>query len=76
MKEVASSPWNYTVYLESSSGRNIITVIFFGAIDYPRSFYLSDNDVARAESIAEDIRSNYNKYVSVEVHPPVTRADS
>ncbi len=53
----------------------VITVIFFGVIDFYRSFYLKNNEISDnledLEVVAEDIRKNYNSYKYREIIPAI-----
>lgn len=65
--------WDFNLYL--LDGRKVITVIFFGQIDYPRSFLLDDDEcnlsIEQMAELSERIRSNYSLYVQREITPPI-----
>ncbi len=65
--------WSFEVY--DVNKELVITVIFFGVIDYYRSFYLESNEITKnlddLESLAENIRNNYNLYKHREIIPAI-----
>lgn len=65
--------WDYELYQVNDN--LVITVVFFGQIDYSRSFYLpNDTDIQESSliEIAEHIRNNYEMYKAVEISPPIS----
>jgi hypothetical protein len=75
IKKIDRRDWDYILY--KVDGKMVITVIFFGQIDYPRSFYLTDNELSQGISqmpyLSEKIRNNYDTYKDREIFPPITR---
>lgn len=65
--------WDFNLYL--LHGKKVITVIFFGQIDYPRSFLLGDNEcgfsIEQMAELSGRIRSNYSLCVQREITPPI-----
>jgi hypothetical protein len=65
--------WDFNLYL--LDGKKVITVIFFGQIDYPRSFLLDDSEcgfsIEQMAELSGRIRSNYSLYVQREITPPI-----
>ncbi|MDO5666127.1 MAG: hypothetical protein Q4G63_12860 [Bacteroidia bacterium] len=73
ISKIYQKKWNFEVYAVDKE--LVITVIFFGVIDYYRSFYLESNKIPKdlddLESLAEDIRKNYNLYKYREIIPAI-----
>ena len=73
IKNVFSKNWDYEVYLIGD--KTIITIMFFGLIDYQRSFYLYDYEILegyeKLNSLAEIIRNNYEEYQNREIIPAI-----
>ncbi len=43
IKKISSHRWDHTLY--EVEGSYVLTVVFFGGIDYPRSFTLSEKEI-------------------------------
>lgn len=73
IKKLFTQRWDYNLYEKNS--KQIITVIFFDQIDYPRSFYLKNNieesEYESLKELSEDIRNHYEKYKDLEITPPI-----
>ena len=73
LKKLFVQRWDFNLY--EVDNKKIITVIFFGQIDYPRSFYLTkevkEEEYEQLQQLSEDIRNNYEKYEHLEITPPI-----
>lgn len=73
IKELYSRNWDFTIY--EVDGRVIITVIFFGIVDFYRSFYMLSeemtDDFESLKELSELIRNNYEKYKDREIEPAI-----
>ena len=73
IKKLYTQRWDYNLYERNK--KQIITLIFFDQIDYPRSFYLTkeveDSKYESLKELSEDIRNNYEKYKDLEITPPI-----
>jgi len=72
-KELYSRNWDFTLY--EVENKKIITVTFFGRVDYQRSFYLQkevkEGEYESLKELSENIRNNYEKYKDLEITPPI-----
>ncbi len=73
VSEIYCKAWDFSLY--EVDGRKILTVIFMDRIDYPRSFYLLEEEENfnkdELTSLSEKIRRNYDSYKSREIIPPI-----
>lgn len=72
-KELYSRNWDFTLY--EVENKKIITVTFFGRVDYQRSFHLqkevNEGEYESLKDLSENIRNNYEKYKEFEITPPI-----
>jgi hypothetical protein len=74
IKKIYKKNWDYSLY--DLDGEKIITIMFFASfIDYPRSFYLINEelnlDYDDLSTLAEKIRFHYEDYKEREIVPPI-----
>lgn len=69
LTEIANRNWDYTLYKAESF---IFTVIFFGKIDFPRSFTISEEESkGNLEELSKKIRENYEDFKEREIKPAI-----
>ncbi len=74
MEEISSKAWDYILYKKEDF---ILTVIFFGGIDYPRSFRISKEESEQnLEELSKKIRNNYDDFKDREIQPPITEVST
>ena len=75
VKEMYSRAWDFTLY--ETENCNVISVVFFGLVDFHRSFKLFHNELPHnlddLKILSEDIRSNYEKYKEREIIPAIIK---
>jgi hypothetical protein len=73
IKLLHKKDWDFNLYLLDE--KQVITVIFFDQIDYPRSFLLDDDEcnlsIEETAKLSESIRENYSSYMQREIIPPI-----
>ena len=73
-KEIYTRIWDYTVY--QINEKKVISVVFFGMVDYHRSFYLLPDEVPQdlelLKHLSERIRNNYELFKEREIVPAIT----
>ena len=74
VKELYSRNWDFTLY--QMEDNYVISVVFFGMVDFHRSFYLHTNEFdenyEQLKNLSEQIRNNYDDYKIREVIPAIT----
>jgi plasmid replication initiation protein len=74
IKELYSRNWDFTLYQKADD--YVISVVFFGLVDFHRSFYLNTNEFnenyEELKNLSEQIRNNYDNYKIREVTPAIT----
>lgn len=74
LQEVAKHNWDFILY-KTDEGFVINVVFYASAIDFSRSFKLSEQeatqDIEELKRLSEKIRRNYESFKTVEVFPPV-----
>jgi len=77
INELYTRNWDFTLY--QVDDRMVITVTFFGLVDYFRSFLLlpeeRTSDFESLKDLSERIRNNYELYKDREILPVVTKED-
>jgi len=77
VKEIYKRNWDYIVY--QVNDETVISVVFFGLVDYHRSFYLLPDEIPddfeQLKGLSEKIRANYNLYVEREIVPAITKEE-
>ena len=75
VRELYKKNSDYTIY--QADHLTIISVVFFGLVNYQRSFYLLPNEISTdyesLSNLPEQIRNNYDNYKGREVVPAITR---
>ena len=65
IEEIYKSAWDYALY--KADGKIVITVMFYGQIDYPRSFFVRNDelnhDLSTLKHLSDKIRNNYDAYL-------------
>ena len=73
LKQLDSKVWDFTLY--EVDGKRIITVTFYGLVDFPRSFYLRESEYPynhdELVQFAENIRNNYDHFKERELIPAI-----
>lgn len=73
VKEIYSRAWDFKLY--NTENGIVLSVIFFGIVDFHRSFKLSEADLPvdleDLKSLSEEIRNNYDKYKEIEIIPAI-----
>ena len=76
-KELYKKNWDFILF--EVDDKMIITVVFFGFVDYNRSFELlpseETDDYESLSQLAEKIRNNYESYKDREVTPVLMNID-
>lgn len=75
LKEIVKRNWDFILFEDGNE--KIITVVFFDkAIDYTRSFYLTEEefslDVSVLANLSVSIRNNYESFKDREILPSIT----
>ncbi|MFN8353083.1 MAG: hypothetical protein U0Y10_01440 [Spirosomataceae bacterium] len=75
VKELFSKNWDFTLY--QVNDRLVISVVFFGLVDFYRSFRLLENDLRNDDyellyNLSKEIRNNYDNYKYREIIPAIT----
>jgi hypothetical protein len=74
IKELYTRNWDYTVY--QVNDQKVISVVFFGMVDYHRSFFLLPDEIPQdfelLKTLSEYIRNNYESYKDREIIPAIT----
>lgn len=73
-KKIYSRNWDFTVY--QVDDKMIINVVFFGLVDFHRSFRLLEEDLKEKDyeslkTLSERIRSSYDDYRHREIIPAI-----
>lgn len=73
VKEVYKRNWDYIVY--KVDGEFVISVVFFGMVDFHRSFRLLESEIPKdfedLKTLSEQIRNNYEKFKDREIVPAI-----
>lgn len=73
LKQLDNKNWDFTLY--EVDKQRIITVMFYGVVDFPRSFYLRESEYAYNHNelvqFAENIRNNYDLFKDRELIPAI-----
>lgn len=73
IKKLFEQRWDFELY--EVDNKKVITVIFFGQVDYPRSFYLEKeiegNEYESLKELSKEIRTHYDKFKHLEIVPPI-----
>ncbi|WP_299183549.1 hypothetical protein [uncultured Chryseobacterium sp.] len=73
IKKLFEQRWDFELY--EVDHKKVITVIFFGQVDYPRSFYLEkeveENGYESLKELSEKIRNHYDEFKHLEIVPPI-----
>lgn len=76
-KELYSKNWDFAVY--QVNDRLVISVVFFGVVDYFRSFYIPQHEFNGVyedlKSLSGKIRTNYEDFRDLEIMPAITMED-
>lgn len=76
MKKILSKNWDFTIYQQEEEDK-IISVIFFGPVDFYRSFTLlpneQDKNLEYLAILSDKIRNNYSDFKTREITPAITR---
>ncbi len=74
-KELYSRNWDFTLY--QVNDKRVITVVFFGLVDYFRSFFLQPQEITEdfesLNILSEQIRNHYDSYKDREIIPAITQ---
>jgi plasmid replication initiation protein len=77
VKEIYKRNWDFILYKVDDD--YVLSVVFFGAVDYHRSFKVDSqimtDDYEDLKSLSEDIRNNYEKYKPSEIIPAILNSD-
>jgi hypothetical protein len=75
LKELDNKNWDFTLY--EAGTKRIFTVMFYGLVDYPRSFYLRETEYLFSHDelihFAEEIRNNYERFKDRELIPAILK---
>ena len=75
VKEIYTRNWDFTLY--QVDGRFVISVVFFGLVDFYRSFNLLEENVPTVledlKNLSEQIRNNYDDFKPTELIPAITK---
>jgi len=78
VKEIYSRSWDFTLY--QMNDKMVITVVFFGLVDYFKSFSLLPKEVTEdfesLKDLSDQIRNNYETYKEREIVPAVIHESS
>ena len=75
--ELYSRSWDFVLYKKDD--QFIFTVVFFGLVDYHRSFHLLPEELPDKEAyeslqyLSEKIRNHYEQYKQREIVPAIFR---
>ncbi len=73
IKKLFQQRWDFELY--EVGNKKVITVIFFGQVDYPRSFFLEkeieENEYGSLKELSEKIRNHYAEFKHLEIVPPI-----
>ena len=73
IKKLYSERWNYKIY--QVNDKLVASVVFFGQVDYTRSFYIQADQVSAKfellDDLAEKIRNGYEDFKAFEVVPAI-----
>jgi hypothetical protein len=73
VKKLYVRNWDFTLY--QINDKYVISVVFFGLVDFHRSFYLQPlelvDDYEQLKNLSEKIRNNYENYKSREIVPAI-----
>jgi hypothetical protein len=75
VKEICHKNWDFTLF--EVNGEWVLSVVFFGLVDYHRSFEIKSdsfdiNDIDSLSQLAEKIRNQPNDYLLYEITPAIT----
>lgn len=77
VKELYKRNWDFILYRVDDY--YVISVVFFGTVDYHRSFKIDSKILTEnyedLKDISEDIRNNSEKYKMVEIVPAILKSD-
>lgn len=73
-KELFHKNWDFTLY--QVEDKLVISVVFFGMVDYHRSFVIDPNKITNnnyevLSSLAEQIRTNPDQFKKDEIIPAI-----
>lgn len=78
IKKLYWENWNFTLY--QVDDKLVLSVVFFGMVDYHRSFYINQDQYEGAyenlKNISENIRNNYENFKDMEIVPAITNENA